>query len=154
MPHARDNEASGKPVNAKLRAADFMQAYMDKEVDAIWCVRGGAGSIDTAKLLDWDKLRTRKLPVVGFSNITSLHCVMQKNKAGRVFSGPSLPQMLQCNERSVAWFARTMAGGKHPRSGSRLSAMVKRVPVIRRADTLHFISGHIAPAMHRQVMVK
>ena len=58
MPNARKNENSGKLVAPELRAADFMQAYMDKDVDAIWCVRGGVGSIDTAKLLDWKKLRT------------------------------------------------------------------------------------------------
>ncbi|MBO5924532.1 MAG: LD-carboxypeptidase, partial [Lentisphaeria bacterium] len=114
MPNARKNENSGKLVAADLRAADFMQAYMDKEVDAIWCVRGGVGSIDTAKLLDWEKLRSRRIPVVGFSDITSLHNVMMKNKVGHIFSGPSLTQMLSCDKKSVEWFGRTIAGGRHP----------------------------------------
>ena len=52
MPNARKNENSGKLVSAELRAADFMQAYLDKEVDAVWCIRGGIGAIEMAKLLD------------------------------------------------------------------------------------------------------
>ena len=114
MPNARKNENTSKMVSAQLRAADFMQAYMDNEVDAIWCVRGGIGSIDTAALLDWEKIRTRKIPVVGFSDITSLHNVMLKNQVGHIFSGPSLTQMLKCNDHSIAWFARTVTGSKQP----------------------------------------
>ena len=113
MPNARLNENSGKLVSAELRAADFMQAYMDKEVDAIWCTRGGIGAIEMAKLLDWDKLRSRKIPVIGFSNITELHCFMLNNKVGHVLTGPSMTQLLKCNAKSVECFARSIAGGKH-----------------------------------------
>ena len=70
MPNARKNEVSRKMVDAALRAADFMQAYCDPEIDAIWCVRGGNGSLLVAKRLEWEKLRSRKIPVIGFSNIT------------------------------------------------------------------------------------
>ena len=112
MPNARKNENSGKLVSAELRAADFMQAYLDEEVDAIWCTRGGIGAIEMAKLLDWNKLRSRKIPVVGFSNITDLHCLMLKNNIGHVFTGPSMTQLLKCNARSVDWFARSFSGGK------------------------------------------
>ena len=112
MPNARKNENTGKLVSAELRAADFIRAYLDSEVDAIWCVRGGRGSMEVAKLLDWEKLRTRKIPVVGFSDITSLQSVMQKNNVGHVFSGPSLSQMLKCDAESIAWFSRAISGRK------------------------------------------
>ena len=114
MPHARNNEANGKLVNAKLRTADFVQAYLDPEVDAVWCVRGGKGSIAVARRVDWEKLRSRKIPVVGFSNITELHGVMQKNQVGHVFSGPSLTQLTKCDPASVAWFGRSIAKAKQP----------------------------------------
>ena len=114
MPHARNNEDNGKLVDAKLRTADFVQAYLDNEVDAVWCVRGGKGSIAVARLVDWKKLRSRKIPVIGFSNITELHGVMQKNQVGHVFSGPSLTQLTKCDPASVAWFSRAIAKAKQP----------------------------------------
>lgn len=110
MPNARRNEDNCKRVDRKLRFADFMQAYLDPEVDAIFCVRGGSGSAEVAAMLDWEKLRSRKIPVVGFSDITALQSVMAKNGVGHIFSGPSLTQLTQCNAEAVAWFARALSG--------------------------------------------
>ena len=114
MPNARNNETSRKSVDVKLRTADFMQAYLDPEVDAIFCVRGGNGSVAVAKNLDWKKLRIRKIPVIGFSDITSLHSAMAKNGVGHVFHGPSLTQLTKCNAESVAWFSRAISGENQP----------------------------------------
>ncbi len=114
MPNARNNEQNRKMVSADLRTADFVHAYTDPEVDAIWCVRGGSDSIAVARRVDWEKLRFRKIPVVGFSNITELHGVMQKMKVGHVFSGPSLTQLTRCDSDSVAWFGRAISGEAQP----------------------------------------
>ena len=114
MPNARKNERIRKSVSSELRAADFTKAYLDPEVDAIFCVRGGNGSIAVADRLDWEKLRARKIPVIGFSDITSLHSVMAKNGVGHVFTGPSLTQLTKCNAESVAWFSRALTGSKQP----------------------------------------
>ena len=114
MPNARNNEVSRKMVDADLRAADFMQAYCDPEVEAIWCVRGGNGSLQVAMLLDWEKLRNRKLPRIGFSNITELHNMMLKHGVGHVFSGPSLTQLTTCNAKTIAWFSRAVANEAQP----------------------------------------
>ena len=114
MPNARNNEQNRKMVSADLRTADFVQAYTDPEVDAVWCVRGGSGSIAVACRVDWEKLRFRKIPVVGFSNITELHGVMQKMKVGHVFSGPSLTQLTRCSPEAVAWFGRAVTKAKQP----------------------------------------
>ena len=114
MPNARNNEHNKKMVDVKLRAADFVQAWLDPEVDAIVCVRGGSGSAGVAARLDWEKLRSRKIPVAGFSDITSLHSAMAKNGVGHVFHGPSLTQLTKCNETSVAWFGRAISGADQP----------------------------------------
>lgn len=114
MPNARKNENTGKSVNSRLRTADFVQAYLNPEVDAIFCVRGGNGSVAVAAKLDWEKLRARKIPVIGFSDITSLQSAMAKNRVGHVFHGPSLTQLTKCNAESVAWFARAITGAKQP----------------------------------------
>ena len=135
MPNARKNEVSRKMVDAALRAADFMQAYCDPEIDAIWCVRGGNGSLLVAKRLEWEKLRFRKLPVIGFSNITELHCMMLKNGVGHILSGPSLTQLTKCNSKTVAWFSRAVAGQAQP---------VIQLKVIRGKDCSGYpAGGHI-----------
>ena len=114
MPNARKNETSRKMVAPDLRTADFMQAYCDPEVDAIWCVRGGSGAVLVAMRLDWEKLRARKIPVIGFSNITELHTMLEKNNVAHIFTGPSLTQLTKCNARSIAWFARAVAKEAQP----------------------------------------
>ncbi|MDD3886830.1 MAG: LD-carboxypeptidase, partial [Victivallaceae bacterium] len=58
MPHARKWQDSGysKEVPAAERAADLEQAWLDPEVDLIWCSRGGDWSEKLLPLLDWKKL--------------------------------------------------------------------------------------------------
>lgn len=114
MPNARLNEHNRKSVAWQKRLSDFNQAYFDPEVDAIWCVRGGGGSIQVATRLNWEKMRSRKLPVIGFSNITDIHNYMQKQRVGHVFSGPSLTQLTACEQDSVRWFSAVIGKKKLP----------------------------------------
>lgn len=54
-----------------VRLADFYAAWNDPEVDMIICVRGGKGSEELLKNLDWSKLQKRpNLYFHGFSDIT------------------------------------------------------------------------------------
>lgn len=112
MPHAREHENSGYfTIEAEKRAADLENAWLDPRVDLILCTRGGIGSEDLADKLNWKKLARRKdMPVVGFSNITSLHCAMLKTGVGHPFSGPSLTALLGCDETSLKHFRRTLDG--------------------------------------------
>ena len=73
MPHALDRHGHVAGVD-RDRAADFMAAYADPEIDLIWCARGGSASLRLWPYLDWFALAA--LPpklVVGYSDITSLH---------------------------------------------------------------------------------
>ena len=64
------------------RAADFNVFLRDPAVDLILCARGGYGSMQILPLIDWETLRRRNLPVVGFSDITALHLAMLERGAG------------------------------------------------------------------------
>ena len=64
------------------RAADFNDFLHDSSIDLILCARGGYGSMQILPLIDWETLRRRNLPVVGFSDITALHLAMLKEGAG------------------------------------------------------------------------
>ena len=55
------------------RAADF-QAQMDNpNIKAIWCVRGGYGTVRMIDLLDFSKFKQNPKWVIGFSDVTVLH---------------------------------------------------------------------------------
>lgn len=56
------------------RAADFMTAWTDPAVSAIWCARGGYGAHRMVDLLDFCQLRAAgPKHLIGFSDITALH---------------------------------------------------------------------------------
>lgn len=58
---------------AEERAADLQAALDDPTVKAVWCARGGYGTVHLLEHLDLSVLRERPKWVVGFSDITVLH---------------------------------------------------------------------------------
>ena len=58
---------------AEERAADLQAALDDPTVRAIWCARGGYGTVHLLDHLDLSKLRRDPKWIVGFSDITVLH---------------------------------------------------------------------------------
>ena len=64
------------------RADDLNALIRDPDVQAIYCFRGGYGSVHLLDRLDWQTLKQRRLPVVGYSDITALHAAMTARRAG------------------------------------------------------------------------
>lgn len=70
------------------RAADLVNMFKDSEVDAILCVRGGWGCNRILDLIDYEVIKSNPKPLIGFSDITSLHNAIL-SKTGLVsFHGP------------------------------------------------------------------
>lgn len=55
------------------RAADFQQQLDNPNIKAIWCVKGGYGTVRIIDLLDFTKFKQHPKWIVGFSDITVLH---------------------------------------------------------------------------------
>jgi len=55
------------------RAADFQTMMDNPNIKAIWCVRGGYGTVRMIDLLDWTKFKQSPKWVIGFSDVTVLH---------------------------------------------------------------------------------
>jgi muramoyltetrapeptide carboxypeptidase len=55
------------------RAEDFQAALDDDSVKAIWCVRGGYGTVRMVDKLDFSKFSESPKWVIGFSDVTVLH---------------------------------------------------------------------------------
>ena len=55
------------------RAADFQQQLNNPNIKAIWCVKGGYGSVRMIDLLDFTAFKKNPKWIVGFSDVTVLH---------------------------------------------------------------------------------
>lgn len=60
------------------RAADFQQQLDNPNIKAIWCVRGGYGTVRMIDLLDFTKFKQNPKWIVGFSDVTVLHSYINK----------------------------------------------------------------------------
>ncbi len=75
------------------RVEDLHQIWLDESVDALWCLRGGYGSSQLLPFLDWNMMRRRKLPVIGFSDVTALHWAMESRRVGTPVAAPMVVHM-------------------------------------------------------------
>lgn len=86
-PHslARDGYLAGSD---RERAADLMGMFIDPEVRAIICLRGGYGSGRILPLLDYRAIRRHPKILVGYSDITALHLAVNRLAGLVTFHGP------------------------------------------------------------------
>lgn len=97
----------------KDRARDLMDMFEDSTVDAILCVRGGWGCNRILDYLDFDIIRNNPKPLIGFSDITSLHMSIA-SKAGLVtYHGPVGTS--EWNNFTTSSFDDTLIAGKATR---------------------------------------
>ena len=59
------------------RAADFQQQINDPNIKAIWCAKGGYGSIRILDLVDFSILKTQPKWIIGYSDVTAIHLHLQ-----------------------------------------------------------------------------
>ena len=60
----------------RSRAASLINALLDKQIDILWMVRGGAGAMNLIPSLYVEKDRLKKVKpkiIVGFSDVTAIH---------------------------------------------------------------------------------
>ena len=55
------------------RATDFQWALDDPEIKAIWCARGGYGSVKIIDLLNFEQFKINPKWIIGYSDITVFH---------------------------------------------------------------------------------
>jgi muramoyltetrapeptide carboxypeptidase len=60
------------------RAADFQTQLDNPNIKAIWCVRGGYGTVRMIDLIDFSKFKTNPKWIIGFSDVTVLHSHLNK----------------------------------------------------------------------------
>jgi muramoyltetrapeptide carboxypeptidase len=73
----------------KDRAADLTAMFADKDVRAIFAVRGGWGSARLLPYVDWDVVRANPKFVLGYSDITALHMAIAAKNGAITLHGPN-----------------------------------------------------------------
>ncbi len=73
----------------KERLEDLHWAFADKEVNAIWCVRGGYGATRYLPDLDYKLIKANPKIFIGYSDITALHTAIYQNTDLVTFHGPT-----------------------------------------------------------------
>jgi muramoyltetrapeptide carboxypeptidase len=71
------------------RLDDLNGALRDSRIDGVWCLRGGYGTMRLLDAIDYDALRRRPKPVIGFSDITSLHFAIRQRCGIISYHGPT-----------------------------------------------------------------
>lgn len=67
------NQADHFAGTDEERCADLQNAMDDPKISAIWCARGGYGTVRILDKLDYTEFRKNPKWVIGYSDITALH---------------------------------------------------------------------------------
>lgn len=88
--------------NDEKRIADLNRALRDDDIDGVWCVRGGYGAMRLLEQVDYAALRRRPKPVIGYSDITALHCAIARRCELASIHGPTARgKLTPFSERSL-----------------------------------------------------
>ncbi|HSG52907.1 MAG TPA: LD-carboxypeptidase [Rheinheimera sp.] len=71
------------------RASDLNTMFADKAVKAIICLRGGSGAARILPLLDYNLIKANPKILLGYSDITALHCAINAKTGLVTFHGPN-----------------------------------------------------------------
>lgn len=71
------------------RLDDLNSALRDDSIDAIWCVRGGYGSMRLLGDIDYEALSENPRALIGFSDITALHAAIHQECGIVTYHGPT-----------------------------------------------------------------
>jgi muramoyltetrapeptide carboxypeptidase len=90
-----------------FRASDFQNMLDDTEVKAVWCARGGYGTIRMFDAIDWTSYEKNPKWIIGFSDVTVLHCEIQ-NRGYESIHAPMPVQIPHSTPNALAFLENTL----------------------------------------------
>jgi muramoyltetrapeptide carboxypeptidase len=70
------------------RAADLTSMFARRDIDAVFCARGGYGVCRLLDYADWNVIAANPKVFVGYSDITTLHLALERRAGLVTFHGP------------------------------------------------------------------
>ena len=96
--------------------ASVMQDYLDRDdIDAIFCARGGYGTIRIVDKLDFTKFEKHPKWIVGYSDVTVLHAKMQQ--LGYQSIHATMPINFEKNTKEAKDSLYDILVGRHKKTG-------------------------------------
>ncbi len=90
------------------RASDFQAQLDNPNIKAIWCVRGGYGTVRMIDLLDFTKFKKNPKWIIGFSDVTVLHSHL--NNLGFVSIHGIMPVSAKATEEAKESLRKALFG--------------------------------------------
>lgn len=81
------------PGDGKTLAGEFMDLYMDRDVDMLLAVKGGYGSSRILEHLDYKTLAANPKKVCGYSDVTALIAALNEKAGLSALHGPMIVSM-------------------------------------------------------------
>jgi len=82
-------------ASPEIRARDIHRAFADPEIKGIWCTRGGSTAWQLLPLLDYELIAANPKPLIGFSDVTTLHLALQQRCGLVTYHGPTANRTLR-----------------------------------------------------------
>jgi muramoyltetrapeptide carboxypeptidase len=140
------------------RAGHINRYFADPAIKAIFCVRGGYGSIRILEYLDWETIFNNPKIFVGFSDVTTLLVAFYVKCRFAVYHGPMAATLPDSDEASKIAFltALTSRSPYHLSLGncSILKSGTALGPVIggNLASLCHLMGTHYAPKTKNHIL--
>ena len=96
----------------EVRANDINKMFKDKNIKAIFCVRGGYGSIRLLDLIDFETIKKNPKIFVGYSDITTLLLAITQKTDLVTFHGPMSSNYKNFDDITNTSFFNTIMNNK------------------------------------------
>lgn len=92
------------------RALDLTQQILDPKVKAIWCAKGGYGSVRILPYLNAEKIKSHPKFLIGYSDVTTLHAYWHKLGLPSIHGQMAVGSQTKTNETLASVFTLLKGG--------------------------------------------
>lgn len=129
-----------------LRAKSFMDMWKDPEVKALWCWRGGYGTMRMLDKLDYEEMRKHPKMLIGMSDITALHQAIGKKADLVTYLGPNVNGVYGADAPSLPSFSetdffKTLFTISRPKQGDLLTSFHSEAKALRSGKAQGILTG-------------
>jgi muramoyltetrapeptide carboxypeptidase len=86
--------------------------FLDDDIAAVICARGGYGSIRLLEMVEWEQIALHPKIFIGFSDITTLHAALFSRCGWVTFHGPTVTTLSIADGDTLAEFKRALLDSK------------------------------------------
>ncbi|NLG13001.1 MAG: hypothetical protein GX561_02205 [Lentisphaerae bacterium] len=90
LPEQREGKTRFLAAPDNERARQLHELLLNPEIDAIIAKRGGFGAARILDIIDWELVRSRNIPIIGYSDVSAFHLAALKHGCRNQIHGPMI----------------------------------------------------------------